>query len=97
MSRWALALSLAQESAPPDENIPSDSTVEMTWKTFGGPQDALYWGMLLVRAEGDGIAMDRGALNHYFRLHLHRGISYLAGANGPQSLEDLTALSLSHG
>jgi DNA sulfur modification protein DndE len=95
LCRWALALSLAQETRPPDENIPADSTVEMTWKTFSGGDEALYWGLLLARAEQDGVAIEKQALSHYFRLHLHRGISYLAGSNGPQSIEDLVGLSVS--
>lgn len=94
LCRWAFALSLAQDSKPPEEAIPADSSVEMTWKTFAGSSDALYWGALMVRAEADGIPMERNALHNYFRLHLHRGISYLSGANGPQDLVDLVKLSL---
>jgi len=94
LCRWAFVLSVAQETRPPEENIPSDSSVEMTWKTFGGSSDALYWGMLLNRAEADGVPMERSDLNHYFRLHLHRGISYLSGATGPQNLEELLGLAL---
>jgi DNA sulfur modification protein DndE len=93
LCRWALCLSLAQKTVPPDENIPADSSVEMTWKTFSGGDEDLYWGLLMVRAEKDGITMNKNALAHYFRLHLHRGISYLAGANGPQSLPALVALA----
>ena len=94
LCRWAFCASIAQPSKPPDENIPADSSVEMTWKTFSGGDEDLYWGMFLVRAEQDGIAMEKQALAHYFRLHLHRGISYLAGANGPQSLEALVQIAL---
>jgi DNA sulfur modification protein DndE len=94
LCRWAFCLSLAQKSTPPDESIPADSSVEMTWKTFSGGDEDLYWGLLLVRAEKDGIPMEKSALAHYFRLHLHRGISYLAGANGPQSLPALISLGV---
>lgn len=93
LCRWAYCLSLAQATRPPDENIPADSSVEMTWKTFSGGAEGVYWGMLLVRAEQDGVPLDKAALNHYFRLHLHRGISYLSGANGPQDLEGLIKLA----
>ena len=94
LCRWAFCLSVGQPTKPPDENIPADSSVEMTWKTFSGGDDDLYWGLLLVRAEQDGIAMEKQALGHYFRLHLHRGISYLAGSNGPQSIEGLVQIAL---
>lgn len=94
LCRWALALSLAKDTCPPDENIPSDSSVEMTWKTFTGGDEALYWGLIVARAEVDQVSMEKNALWHYFRLHLHRGISYLVGTNGAQSLEDLVRLAL---
>lgn len=94
LCRWAFCLSINQPTRPPEENIPADSSVEMTWRTFSGGLDDVYWGMLLVRAEQDRIPMEKLALANYFRLHLHRGISYLAGANGPQSLSDLVGLAL---
>ena len=92
LCRWAYCLSLAQETSPPDENIPADSSVEMTWKTFTGGAEDLYWGLLLVRAQQDSVPTEKSAISHYFRLHLHRGISYLAGANGPENLESLIRL-----
>lgn len=94
LCRWAFCMSVAQPSRPPDEVIPADSSVEMTWKTFSGGLDDVYAAMLLVRAEQDGIPRDKGAMNHYFRLHLHRGISYLAGANGPRDLPGMIQLAI---
>ena len=79
LCRWAFCLSLAEPSRPPDEEIPSDSSVEMTWRTFTGSHDEVYRSVLLFRANQDGVELEGGALPHYFRLHLHRGISYLAG------------------
>lgn len=92
--RWALALSLSQPSIPPHENIPADSSLEMTWKTFGGGYDSLYWAALIKRAERDGVPMVKADLHSYFRLHLHRGISYLAGASGPANLKEMATLPL---
>lgn len=92
LCRWAFCLSIAQATVPPDENIPADSSVEMTWKTFSGGAEDLYWGLLLVRADQDGVPIEKTSLSHYFRLHLHRGVSYLAGMNGPQNLEELVLL-----
>jgi DNA sulfur modification protein DndE len=87
--RWAFCLSLRENSVPPDEVIPADSSVEMSWRTFAGSMDQVYLGLLLVRAERDGVPLEKQAITQYFRLHLHRGISYLTGANG---VEDLPAL-----
>ena len=94
LCRWAFCLSINQPTRPPDEKIPADSSVEMTWKTFAGSADDVYWGMLVVRAEEDGIPHKKEAFSHYFRLHLHRGISYLSGANGPSNLSDFIRLAL---
>src|SRR5262249_49237405 len=71
LCRWAFCLSLAESSLPPDEHIVTDSSVEMTWKTFTGGKDGLYWALLTVRAKRDGIPLERDALSKYFRLHLH--------------------------
>lgn len=78
LCRWAFTLSLSEPSAPPDEDIPSDSSVEMTWKTFSGPHADLYLALLRQRAHQDKFAFNAEEESHYFRLHLHRGISYLA-------------------
>ena len=94
LCRWAFCMSIARKTPPPNETIPADSSVEMTWKTFSGGDEDFYWGLLMFRAEQDDIKMNKNALAHYFRLHLHRGISYLAGSNGPQNLEKLVALGL---
>lgn len=80
LCRWALCLSLAEPSQPPRADIPSDSSVEMTWQTFGGPYASIYWSLLLHRCRREGIEpWDARELHLQFRLHLHRGINYLAG------------------
>lgn len=89
LCRWAFCLSVQEKSIPPDESIPADSTVEMSWRTFAGQADQVYLGMLLVRAERDGVPLEKQALAHYFRLHLHRGISYLTGVHGADDLQGL--------
>ncbi len=97
LCRWGFCLSLAEKSAPPDESIPSDSSVEMTWKTFTGGREEIYWGLLLVRARRDGIRLEREALGKYFRLHLHRGISYLNGSPALRTIDNLARLAQAGG
>jgi len=87
--RWAFCLSLAEKSIPPEEDIPSDSPLEMTWKTFGGKNADLYLGLLRQRAKNDGISLNLEDELNYFRLHLHRGISYL---NNPKELANISRL-----
>lgn len=77
LCRWALCISLAEETKPPHEVIPFDSSVEMTWKTFTGGLENEYLALVLQRALDDNISGEKDAINQYFRLHLHRGISYM--------------------
>lgn len=77
--RWAFAMSLAEDSKVLEENIIANSPVEMTWKTFTGGHEKLYMALLLTKAKRDKWDTDDEALNTYFKLHLHRGISYLNG------------------
>ena len=96
LCRWALCLSLGEKSVPPDENIAADSSIEMTWKTFSGGKDELYWGLFVTRAKRDKIPLERDALTKYFRLHLHRGISYLNGSAAVKGVDDLLRLALGY-
>jgi DNA sulfur modification protein DndE len=77
LCRWAFCTSLKEASSPPQMNHPADSNVEMTWKVFAGEYRELYWAMLKERLKRDGIELTEDNLHSQFRLHLHRGISYL--------------------
>ena len=77
--RWAFATSLAEDSKVTDENIIANSSVEMTWKTFTGSHEKLYLALLLTKARRDNWPTNQEAIQTYFKLHLHRGISYLNG------------------
>jgi DNA sulfur modification protein DndE len=80
LCRWAFCLSLREPTAPPNENIVTDSAIEMTWRTFTGGDEALYLALLIEKARKDKVSIDKVGLNNYFKLHLHRGISYLNSA-----------------
>lgn len=78
LCRWAFCLSLAEPNVPPDARIPADSNVEMTWRVFGGRYHELYLALLKERCHRDGLGTEPETLAQQFRLHLHRGIAYLA-------------------
>lgn len=80
LCRWAFCLSLKEETPLPNETIVTDSSVEMTWRTFTGGDENLYMNLLIYRANKDQIKIEKDELNNYFKLHLHRGISYLNAA-----------------
>ena len=92
LCRWALCLSLAEDSVPPATKIPLDSSVEMTWRVFGGTQQELYWALLKQRCARDGLGTDEETLATQFRLHLHRGIGYLAGDRSIRCIADMFQL-----
>jgi DNA sulfur modification protein DndE len=92
LCRWALCRSLAEPSIPSPVPIPADSNVEMTWNVFGGEiADALLIA-LKQRCHQDGLGTDKETLKQQFRLHLHRGIGYLAGEPDLKKIEDLISI-----
>lgn len=92
LCRWALCVSLAENSIPPQSKIPADSNVEMSWKVFGGRYADLYMALVKERCICDGLGADPDTIAQQFRLHLHRGISYLAGNRKLRKIDDLVAL-----
>ena len=91
--RWAFCLSLRQATPPAPLDIPADSNVEMTWQVFGGDAHELYLALLKERCELDGLGCSDEVLARQFRLHLHRGIGYLAAPQSIRSIVDLIKLA----
>lgn len=93
LCRWAFCLSLREPSPPSPIDIPADSNVEMSWHVFGGEYHELYLALLKERCAFDGLPITDDVLAHQFRMHLHRGISYLATPNAVRCIGDLIALA----
>ena len=89
LSRWSFCLSLAEPTIPPAMDIPLDSNVEMTWETFGGEHHAIYTALLTQRCHDDGLGTSPDVLSEQFKLHLHRGIAYLASPHRIRDRADL--------
>jgi DNA sulfur modification protein DndE len=89
LCRWAFCLSLAEKSIPPNEDIPSDSSVEITWKTFGGKNSDIYLALLRQRAHNDNYMLSDDNEVYYLRLHIHRGISYLLNKTNSGGIVEL--------
>ena len=92
LCRWGLCVSLAEPGVPPTRKIPADSNVEMTWRVFAGNYGDLYIALVKERCVRDGLMVDDDTLGQQFRLHLHRGISYLAADRGLRKIQDLISL-----
>lgn len=95
LCRWAFCLSLAEPSKPSPVPIPTDSNVELAWRVFGGELSDILIIALKQRCYQDGIEIEKTNLAEQFRLHLHRGIGYLAGNPELKTIENLISLSLS--
>lgn len=94
LCRWAFCRSLEEPSPPSPVPVPADSNVEMNWRTFGGEMSDILIIALKQRCYNDGLATDRETLATQFRLHLHRGIAYLAGDPNIKKIEDLLEIAL---
>ncbi len=94
LCRWAFCRSLAETAPPSLVPIPADSNLEMTWRVFGGDIADILILALKQRCHQDGLGTAPETLSQQFRLHLHRGIGYLAGDPSLRKIEDLVCLTL---
>ena len=65
----------------------------MDWQVFGGEAHELYLALLKERCVLDGLELSDEVLARQFRLHLHRGIGYLAAPHLIKSIGDLVGLA----
>jgi DNA sulfur modification protein DndE len=89
LCRWAFCRSLAEPGIPPPAKIPADSNVEMSWKVFGGRHSDLYLALLRARCLRERLPLDDETLAQQFRLHLHRGIGFIANDKSVRSISAL--------
>ena len=69
----------------------------MTWHVFGGDAHEVYLALLKERCALDGFGTSDEVLAKQFRLHLHRGIGYLASPQSIRSIRDLLQLATEEG
>lgn len=94
LCRWAFCRSLAEDSPPSPVPIPMDSNVEMSWRVFGGEMSDILLVALKQRCHKDGLGTDKETLATQFRLHLHRGIAYLAGDPNVKKIEHFIEVAM---
>jgi DNA sulfur modification protein DndE len=92
LCRWAFCRSLAEPTPPSPVEIPTGSNVEMTWQVFGGDLENLLIIALRQRCYNDRLPLSKEILATHFRLHLHRGIGYLAADSDMKFIESLIGL-----
>ena len=94
LCRWAFCRSLLEPSIPSPVPLPTDSNVELSWQVFGGDYAEVFIIALKQRCYNDKLGTDKETLATQFRLHLHRGIGYLAGDNQLKKIDHLVSLAL---
>lgn len=94
LCRWAFCYSLQEGTVPTDIEIVSDSNVEMSWFTFSGEYSEIYEALIKAWCLNRNLPLDDETLAKYFKLHLERGISYLAGTNLIKDVNDLLNLAI---
>ena len=97
LCRWALTISLKEPAPPTVVEIPADSNLEMSWQVFAGELGERYWALVKARCHRDGLETDDATIGQQFRLHLHRGIGYLATPDAIGSIKDLIQLGIDAG
>ncbi len=94
LCRWAFCRSLAETAPPSVVPIPADSNLEMNWRVFGGDLADILSLALRQRCHQDGLGTEPDTLSQQFRLHLHRGIGYLAGDRSITEIEQFVGLAV---
>jgi DNA sulfur modification protein DndE len=92
LCRWAFVLSVVDANPTSVDPVGSWSSVEMTWRVFGGPHADVYWALLVQRVHEDGLANDAPTLEREFNRHLHRGIGLLANLSQKPTIRSLVSL-----
>lgn len=93
LCRWAFCYSLRDDSEPPKEDINKYSNVEMSWRTFGGPQESLYRALLVYRKAMAPRSYQNLTEHEYFSMHVNRGIARLL--HDVKETKDLVGLIVS--
>ncbi|MER6086825.1 DNA sulfur modification protein DndE [Streptomyces bluensis] len=94
LCRWALALSLRDDSTPLVKEIITDSNVEMNWKTFAGSYGDVYLALLKQRCLADGEEPTDEAVSRTLVIHIHRGVGFLHGRRDLRSISDFVSLAV---
>ena len=66
----------------------------MTWQVFAGEHQELYEALLVQRCIEDGLNTDPSTVGRQLRIHLHRGIAYMAATGYIRNIGDLVSLAI---
>jgi DNA sulfur modification protein DndE len=87
LCRWALCLSLREESCPPAIAANAEGGIVIDWRVFAGEFSDVFSALITVRARTDGLGTEPEAIAQCLRLHLHRGLGYLASGKDVNTID----------
>lgn len=97
LCRWAFCVSMAEKSIPHALSGETEAAIEISLGTLFGAHAGLYMALLRMRCRQDGLDPSDDTLSMQLHLHIHRGISYLAGSREIPSIRELCGLALVDG
>lgn len=80
--RWAFCISIRNADAIIENLIESKSNVEMTWKTFAGSNDRLYFALLKNDHATRIMDGEKITLSDLLICHIQRGVSIINSESG---------------
>lgn len=89
LCRWAFCVSMAEKTIPHALSGETDAAIEISLDTLFGAHVGVYLALLKMRCMRDGLSLTDESLDSQLRLHIHRGIAYLAGSKELSSIRDL--------
>lgn len=86
LCRWAFCVSLREETPPHDTPFGGEGGVDINWKIFAGEHSDTYSALVYLRVRKDQLSLDADGLTQCLRLHVHRGLGYLASERDAKSI-----------
>ena len=92
LARWAFCLSISDPTPIRKTQGTGTGAIEMSWKTFAGEYDAIYWALLLRRCEEEKTELSRDAISEALRSHISRGAARMAGNRQMKGISDFISM-----
>ena len=65
LCRWALCVSLAEDSSPRANSVGEKKELEISWDIFAGKASSIYLGLLVERCKKEGLEVTRENLKSH--------------------------------
>jgi DNA sulfur modification protein DndE len=94
LARWAFCVSLSDLSPVRKNPGVGAGAIEMSWRTFTGEADLVYWALLFHRCRRESEEVTRETLSETLRLHIGRGAARLVSDRKMKSIADFVDIAI---